>query len=68
MKKLKLLKHQIEALIHLPETGMGYQKVKLIFRNGEILNDITVLNSELLLIKDDQSISADEIDEIELES
>jgi hypothetical protein len=35
-------------LANLPETGMGYQLVKVILKNGKILNNYKVLNSSLL--------------------
>lgn len=67
MKKVLLLESQIEKLITLPETGMGYQKVKLILRTGEEKRNMTVLNSEFLLLEDDQFINPEEIEKIELE-
>lgn len=67
MKKLRLLESQIETLINLPETGMGYQKVKLTFKNGKVLNNMTVLNSEILLVEEDQSLNVQEIEKIEIE-
>jgi hypothetical protein len=67
MKRLQLRESQIETLVKLPETGMGYQKVKLTFKNGEVLRDMTVLNSELLLVEDNQNINVQEIEKIELE-
>ena len=30
----------------MPETGMGYQKVDLIFKDGRILSGLIVLNAE----------------------
>jgi len=30
----------------MPETGMGYQKVDLIFKDGRILKGVIVLNAE----------------------
>ena len=35
-----------QRLVQLPETGMGYQKVDLIFKDGRILSDLMVLNAE----------------------
>ncbi|MDZ7775284.1 MAG: hypothetical protein U5L09_06550 [Bacteroidales bacterium] len=67
MKKLQLLESQIKTLLKLPETGMGYQKVKLTLKNGEVLRDMTVLNSEILLIEDNQKINVENIEKIETE-
>ena len=30
----------------MPETGMGYQKVDLIFKDGRIIKEVYVLNAE----------------------
>ena len=67
MKKLKLSDDQIKTLTKLPETGMGYQKVILGLNNGKILKNMTVLNSEDLLIEDEQNINRQDILNIELE-
>jgi len=67
MRKLKLLENQIEVLIRLPETGMGYQKVKLTLKNGDVLHDMTVLNSEFLMVEENQIVDVNEIEKLELE-
>jgi hypothetical protein len=67
MKKLKLLESQVQTLVKLPETGMGYQKVKLTFKNGDVLNNMTVLNSEYLVVEEDQIVDIKEIATLELE-
>jgi hypothetical protein len=67
MKKVPLLASQIDTLTRLPESGMGYQKVKLILRTGEEKCNMTVLNSEFLLIEDDQVLNPEEIQTLELE-
>jgi hypothetical protein len=67
-KKVKLLKPQIKILLKLPETGIGYQKVKLTLKNGKIFKDMTVLNSEILLIKDNQDINIENIEKIEIDN
>lgn len=68
MRKLKLSDNQIEFLVRLPETGMGYQKVKLTLKNGDVLHDMTVLNSEFLVLEENQFVDVDEIDKLELET
>lgn len=65
--KINLLNSQIDELIGLSETGMGYQKVKLTLKNGDILNNMTVINSEFLLLKNDQNLNAQDIKKIEIE-
>ena len=67
MKKVTLLQSQINRLVNLPETGMGYQKIKLVLKNGEVKRNMTVLNSEFLVLENNQSIDPEEIEKIELE-
>jgi len=64
-KKIKLDKEQIEYLSKLPETGMGYQIVDITLKNGRKINNQTVLNSEFLLLENDD-ISLEQISKIEL--
>ena len=45
--KIKLEKVQIDFLLSFPEKGMGYQVVDLVLKTGEVLKDITILNSEI---------------------
>ena len=46
MKTVLLPAVWIDRLVHLPETGMGYQKVDLIFKDGRIQKGLIVLNAE----------------------
>ena len=50
--KLKLNKYWTEKLLKYPETGMGYQKVDIILKSGQIIRDIVALNSEDLVLPD----------------
>ncbi len=54
-------------LSRLPESGMGFQLVKVFLKNGKILNKHRVLNASLLLLETHEIISDDEIEMIELE-
>jgi len=47
---------------------MGYQIVKVILKSGKILHEHKVLNSELLVLEENENISVKDIDKIELES
>jgi len=49
--KYKLNVKYIKYLQKLPESGMGYQKVVIIFKNGERINAV-VLNGEILVTED----------------
>jgi len=67
-KSLKLPDSFINILIDLPESGMGYQIVKVILRSGKILHRHKVINSEILMLEDNEPIQASDIVNIELEN
>ena len=67
-RTLKLSDIFISRLIQLPENGMGYQLVKVILKSGEILHQHKVINSELLMLEENENISVQDIHKIELES
>jgi len=46
---------------------MGYQLVKVILKNGSILNNHKVLNSSLLIAEKDENVQNEEIASIEIE-
>jgi len=50
--KLKLNKYWTEYLLKYPEAGMGYQRVDVILKSGQIIKDIVVLNAEDLILPD----------------
>ena len=43
---IKLNDYWSQRLVQMPETGMGYQKVDLIFKDGRIIKEVYVLNAE----------------------
>jgi hypothetical protein len=67
MKTIQLPVKFTKQLTKLPETGMGYQLVKIILKNGVILNDHKVLNSSLLVLEKDENVKNEEIVSIELQ-
>ena len=67
-RTLKLTDSFINVLINLPENGMGYQIVKVILKSGKILHKHKVLNSELLMLEENEDISIKDIAKIELEN
>ena len=67
-RTLKLPANFIDILVNLPETGMGYQIVKVILRSGKILHQQKVLNSEFLMLEGFENIAVKDIDKIELEN
>ena len=66
-RTLKLSDSFINILINLPENGMGYQVVKVILKNGKILNQHKVINSSLLMLEENENIAEKDIEKIELE-
>ncbi len=65
---IKLPESFINKLINLPESGMGYQIVKVIMRSGKILRSHKVLNSEFLMLEENETIHVKDIEKIELET
>ncbi|CAN5291051.1 hypothetical protein BH09BAC2_BH09BAC2_03590 [soil metagenome] len=64
---LKLPQSFVSLLAKLPETGMGYQTVKVILKSGKVLHEHKVLNAEILMLEGNEHISVSDIDKIELE-
>ncbi|HOS47303.1 MAG TPA: hypothetical protein PLG57_01645 [Bacteroidia bacterium] len=67
-KSLKLPDNFIEILVNLPESGMGYQIVKVILKSGIVLHQHKVLNSELLMLEENENITEKDIEKIELDN
>ncbi len=68
LRTLKLSDSFINMLVNLPENGMGYQIVKVILKSGKILRQHKVVNSELLMLEENENIDVKDIDKIELEN
>jgi len=68
IRTIKLPDSFINILVDLPESGMGYQIVKVILRSGKILHRHKVLNSELLMLEENENIHAKDIEKIELDT
>jgi hypothetical protein len=64
---IKLPDSFINKLIDLPESGMGYQIVKVILRSGKVLHRQKVINSEYLMLEGNQDIMVNDIKNIDLE-
>jgi hypothetical protein len=54
--------------VKLPETGMGYQLVKIFLSDGKILRKRKVLNSSILELEPNENIASSEIEKIELDT
>ena len=66
-KELKLPDSFINILVNLPESGMGYQIVKVILKSGQVLYQHKVFNSEILVLEENENISINDIEKIELD-
>lgn len=53
-----------KKLIQQPESGMGYQIVKVTLQDGRILPDRRVLNSEFLVLNKGESLDATAIQDV----
>jgi hypothetical protein len=65
-KKVELKEEHVQYLSELPESGMGYQIVAITFKDGQKLKNRIVVNSQFLLIEDDENIDPLLIEKIEL--
>lgn len=65
MKTIQLPVKFTKQLAKLPETGMGYQLVKVVLKNGSVLDNHKVLNSSLLILEKDEKFENEEIASIE---
>jgi hypothetical protein len=66
-KSIKLPESFVTKLINLPESGMGYQVVKIILRSGKVLHRQKVINSEYLMLEGNQDFLVNDIKNIDLE-
>jgi len=60
-RKVHLGEEQIAKLMSLPETGMGYHLVDLYMKDGTRRRDRIVLNSEFLVLNNDETIVSEAI-------
>ena len=68
MVRMTLDKRSRKRLLQLPESGMGYQQVRIRLRDGRTIQHAVALNAELLEIPDDTpQFAVGDIVEIELE-
>jgi len=65
--QFKIPEKFVHQLVKLPESGMGYQLVKIFLSDGKVLRKRKVLNSSILVLNEEENISSSEIEKIELE-
>ncbi|MEW5894447.1 MAG: hypothetical protein AB1650_01630 [Candidatus Omnitrophota bacterium] len=51
--KLKLSENWTKKLLSYPETGMGYQRVDIVLKSGQVIKNIIVLNAEELVLPEE---------------
>lgn len=66
--KIELPEVFVQRLVQLPESGMGYQRVRIVLKNGEVLYNHLVFNCSFLQLHDGEVIKPEEIATIELEN
>lgn len=59
--KLRLSQNFIDYLIEQPETGMGYHLVDIELKNGTVLHDRIVLNSEYIKLQSNDEMLLNDI-------
>ena len=55
-KKVELKEEDVTYLSEFPESGMGYQIVDIMLKNGQQLKNRIVVNSQFLLLENDENI------------
>lgn len=63
-KEIELSDELKSSIKGLPETGMGYHIVDIILKNGRILRNRKILNGSYLVLDTEESIVAEEIEDI----
>lgn len=58
---MRLTEAQTQLLEQLPEQGMGYQLVDIVLEDGTVLKCRTVMNSEDLVVNENETIRPVEI-------
>ena len=57
----------VHQLVKLPESGMGYQLVKVFLTDGKVLRKRKVLNSSILILDPGEDSASIKIEKIELD-
>lgn len=68
MNSLQLTNKWKAVLSQLPETGMGYQLVRIFLKNGAVLRHHKVINASMLILPNGADVCEKEILRIELEN
>ena len=63
-QKIVLSDELTKLLVNTPETGMGYHKVDIYLKNGEVLKNKIVLNCSVLTLESSIKINVNEIEKL----
>lgn len=63
-KRLELSSEFIDYLSNQPEKGMGYQVVDVTLKNGTVLENRIIFNSEFLELNYSSEIKLDDIEKV----
>lgn len=63
-QKILLSDKFTKQLINTPETGMGYHKVDLYLKSGEVLKNKIVLNCSILTLEKSININVENIEKL----
>jgi hypothetical protein len=61
MNTVQLPYKWINIMVNLSETGMGYQLVTVILKNGKILRNHKVINGSILILEKNEQLSRENI-------
>ena len=67
MRTLKLPENLMILIVNLPQNETGHRMVKIYLKNGKVLRNHRVINSEILILEDYEEIYNNDIEKIELE-
>lgn len=63
-QKILLSDELTKQLVNTPETGMGYHKVDIYLKNGEIIKNQIVLNCSILSLEKSININIENIEKL----
>ena len=65
--RIRLDSRWVRRLLEQPESGMGYQRVRVRLRSGRVIEQAVVHNAEILEIQDDhEAFAAADIAQIDV--
>lgn len=67
MRTLKLPEKLMISIVNLPQNETGHRMVKIYLKNGRVLHNHRVINSEILILEDYEDFYNSDIEKIELE-